>query len=76
MTVNIPSDLNTFLAALQQELEHPIQLMQIKVEDRSNRLEWVIKTVYKNTVQQWSIWLNPNGEYGWGEYKYPHGFGF
>ena len=64
---NIPKDLDTFLAALQQHLTYPVQLAQVNVEDKSNRLEWLIQVVYQNRMQRFNIWMNPNGEWGWGE---------
>jgi hypothetical protein len=74
---NIPADLNTFLSALQTELDYPIQLMQIDVQDKSGRLEWVVRTIYKNSMQQWSVWLNPSGQWGWEPTKsFQSNFGF
>ena len=66
---NIPKDLDTLLAGLQlqQHLQYPIQIAQVNVEDKSNRLEWLVQVVYQNRMQRFNVWMNPNGEWGWDE---------
>lgn len=61
----IPTDLNTFLAALQTELQYPLSLGEVNVQDGSNRKEWIVRVVYLNKVQQFSIWMNPDNTWGW-----------